>query len=218
MVTLVSISVSLQGVHPSVNNVFIIFCKKIFISELLRNSRRIINHLLIMIQYDHSNISFCSALTGFCWSCSSWLLVGPCLPHLYTIIERWNILARLPASRKCNFVCLRRYFSMWLLFTHYITILSSLCRRIWRYRPSKMLVGYILSIIVHASFGAVCVQLNHFCYDDCENTCILSYHHQIGSMTHFPLFRVRSWNNAVSLNILIEVLRKVIFSLIWITI
>ena len=31
---------------------------------------------------------------------------------------------------------------------------------------------------------------------DYENTCIWSnYHHQIGSMTHLPLFRVRSWNN-----------------------
>ena len=42
----------------------------------------------------------------------------------------------------------------------------------------------------------MCIQLTHFAYGDCENTCILSYyHHQIGRMTHFPLFRVRSWNS-----------------------
>ena len=32
----------------------------------------------------------------------------------------------------------------------------------------------------------------------CENTCTLSYnHHQIGSMTHLPLFGGRSWNNGM---------------------
>ena len=37
-----------------------------------------------------------------------------------------------------------------------------------------------------------------FLYDESENTCTLSYHHrQIGSMTHLPLFSVRSWSNAM---------------------
>ena len=42
----------------------------------------------------------------------------------------------------------------------------------------------ILSIIFHAIYGAVRIQLTYFYYDDCENTCTLSYwHHQIRSMT-----------------------------------
>ena len=71
-------------------------------------------------------------------------------------------------------------------------------------------VSKIKSIIFHAIHGAVRIQLTHFSYDDCENTCILSYyHHQIGGMTHLPLFRVRSWNNStgcMSFYILMETL------------
>ena len=44
-----------------------------------------------------------------------------------------------------------------------------------------------------AKNGAVCIQLTHFSYDDCENTCTCNlshYHHrQIGSMSYLPLFR-----------------------------
>ena len=69
--------------------------------------------------------------------------------------------------------------------------LSSLCRRIWRYWYSKMLcqvhsvecvskIKSIPSVSFHAILGAVCIQLTHLSYDDCENTCTLSYyHHQI---------------------------------------
>ena len=56
----------------------------------------------------------------------------------------------------------------------------------------------VLSVIFHAIYGAVRIQLTRFSYDDCENMCTWSYyHHQIGSMTHLPLFRVRSWNNGM---------------------
>ena len=55
-----------------------------------------------------------------------------------------------------------------------------------------------LSIIFHAIYGALCIQLTHFFCDDCENTCALSYYrHQIGSMALLPLFRVRSWNHSM---------------------
>ena len=38
----------------------------------------------------------------------------------------------------------------------------------------------------------------HFCCVDWENIYNLSYfHHQIGSMNYYPLFRVKSWNNGV---------------------
>ena len=54
----------------------------------------------------------------------------------------------------------------------------------------------ILSMILHAIYGAVCIQHTHSFYDDCENTCTLSYyHHWIGSMIHLPSFRNRPWNN-----------------------
>ena len=56
---------------------------------------------------------------------------------------------------------------------------------------------------------AVHIQFTHFSYDDCENMCTLWYnhHHEIGSMTHLPLFRAMSWNNgmcSVSFYILIS--------------
>ena len=56
----------------------------------------------------------------------------------------------------------------------------------------------ILSIILHAIHGAVRIQLTHFSYSDYENMCTLAYHHhQIGNMTHIPLFRVRLWNSGM---------------------
>ena len=56
----------------------------------------------------------------------------------------------------------------------------------------------ILSVIFHAIYRSICIQLTLLFHDDYENTCNLSYyHHQIGSMTHLPLFRVRSWNNGM---------------------
>ena len=76
-----------------------------------------------------------------------------------------------------------------------------------------MLIGYILSILCpklnrfsHLSFmqyiglypGAVCIQLTHFSCGDCENTCTSSYyHHQVGSMTHFRLLRLRPRNSGM---------------------
>ena len=56
----------------------------------------------------------------------------------------------------------------------------------------------IHSIIFHAIYGAVCIQLTNFSYDDYEHICTLSYyHHQKENMTHLPLFRVRLWNNGM---------------------
>ena len=44
----------------------------------------------------------------------------------------------------------------------------------------------------------MCFQFTHFLCDDWENIYTLSYyHHQIGSMNYYPLFRVRSWNNGM---------------------
>ena len=63
-------------------------------------------------------------------------------------------------------------------------------------------IKHILSVIpytIHFTIcGAVCFQFTHSPCDDWDNICTLSYyHHQIGSMNYYPLFRVRSWNNGV---------------------
>ena len=59
-------------------------------------------------------------------------------------------------------------------------------------------IKHILSVIHYTTCGAVCFQFTHFSCDDCENIYTLSYyHHQIGSMNYYPLFRVRSWYKGV---------------------
>ena len=46
--------------------------------------------------------------------------------------------------------------------------------------------------------GFLCFQFTHFLCDDWENIYTLSYyHHQIGSMNYYPLFRNRSRNNGM---------------------
>ena len=49
-------------------------------------------------------------------------------------------------------------------------------------------IRHIISIIHYTIRGAVCFQFTH---------TLSYYHHQIGSMNYYPLFRVRSWNNGV---------------------
>ena len=80
---------------------------------------------------------------------------------------------------------------------------------IWRHWTYKMPVRYNLSRVwVRLSifsqlsiiqYVGLCVfQFTHFLCDDWENIYTLSYyHHQIGSMNYYPLFRVRSWNNCM---------------------
>ena len=63
-------------------------------------------------------------------------------------------------------------------------------------------IKHILSVIHHIIHyticEAVCFQFTHSPCDDWENIYTLSYyHHQIGSMNYYPLFRVRSWNTGV---------------------
>ena len=69
---------------------------------------------------------------------------------------------------------------------------------------------HILSAIHYTICGAVWFQFTHFLCDDWENIWNLSYYHnQIGSLSYYPLFRVRPWNNCMfcmSFYILIGVL------------
>ena len=68
-----------------------------------------------------------------------------------------------------------------------------------RYSLSSVWVRFsIFSVIHYTICGAVCFQFTHFLRDDWENIHTLSYYHQqIGSMTYYPLFRVRSWNHGM---------------------
>ena len=79
---------------------------------------------------------------------------------------------------------------------------------IWRHWTYKMPVRYNLSRVwVRLSifsqlsiiqYVGLFFQFTHFLRDDWENIHTLSYyHHQIGSMNYYPLFRVRSWNNVM---------------------
>ena len=103
------------------------------------------------------------------------------------------------------------------LFVHYTISLSSLCKLIWGHWTYKMPVRYILSsvwvrlsIFSHLSiiqYMGLCVLSLPMSLVMIERIYTLSYyHHQIGSMNYYPLFRVRSWNNGMrcmSLHILI---------------
>ena len=59
----------------------------------------------------------------------------------------------------------------------------------------------ILIFIFHAIYWAERMQLTDFiceCCKACDNTWALLYHHhQIGSIDHLSLFRVKSWNNGM---------------------
>ena len=73
---------------------------------------------------------------------------------------------------------------------YFIIIIMQTCLKVFCLECVSK-IRSILSNICHALYGAVCNQLTHFSYDDCENMCIWSsYHHQIGSMTYLPLFGV----------------------------
>ena len=54
----------------------------------------------------------------------------------------------------------------------------------------------ILPTIFYALYRAICFQLTHFSFGDCQNICTLPrYLHQIWHMNHESMSMVRSWNN-----------------------
>ena len=94
-----------------------------------------------------------------------------------------------------------------LLFVHYTISLSSLCKLIWGHWTYEMPVRYILSSM-WVRFGifsqlsiiqyiGLCVFRLPISLVVTERIYTLSYHHQIGSMNYYPLFRVRAWNNGM---------------------
>ena len=90
------------------------------------------------------------------------------------------------------------------LFVHNTFSLSSLCKLIWRHWTYKTPVRYILSSVwvrLNILFQ-LSIMLRVFSLSISlvmiEIIYTLSYyHHQIGSMNYYPLFRARSWNNVM---------------------
>ena len=94
------------------------------------------------------------------------------------------------------------------LLVHYTISSSSLCKLIWRHWTYKMPVRYILSSVwvrltifsqlSIIQYMGLCVFSLPISLVMIERIYTLSYyHHQIGSMIYYPLFRVRSWNNGM---------------------
>ena len=95
--------------------------------------------------------------------------------------------------------------------------LSSLCKAIWRHWTYRMPVRYMLCVWVRLSIFSQLsiIQYMGLCVFSIPVSIVMieriytlsSDHHQIGSMSYYPLFRVRSWNNGMrcmSLYILIK--------------
>ena len=94
------------------------------------------------------------------------------------------------------------------LFVHNTISLSSLCKRIWRHWTYKMPVRYILSSVwvSLSTFSQLSIiQYMGMCVFSLPISLVMIeiiytlsyYHHQIGSMNYYPLFRARSWNNGM---------------------
>ena len=101
------------------------------------------------------------------------------------------------ASRSYSFVCTVHHLIIIIVKT-YLKALS-----LWNacqiyFVDCVSMIKHSISVIHYIICGAVCFQFTYFSYDDLENIYSLSYyHHQIGSMNYYPLFRVRSWNKGV---------------------
>ena len=109
----------------------------------------------------------------------------------------------MSANSRIRFVLQIVFVCLYITPSHY----HHCANFIWSHWTCKMPVRYNLSsvwvrlnIFSQLSItlcGAVCFQFIHFLCDDWEYIYTLSYHHQIGSMNYYPLFKVRSWNNGM---------------------
>ena len=96
----------------------------------------------------------------------------------------------MSANDRIRFVLKIVFVSLCITPSHY-HLCANLSWRHWTYKVPQIYsvecvskIRHILSVIHYTIRGAVCFQFTY---------C----HHQIGSMNYYPLFRVRSWNNAV---------------------
>ena len=115
----------------------------------------------------------------------------------------FNIIVQfmMSANGRICFVCTVHHLII-IIVQNYLKTLNvwNACQMNFVECVSK--ITHILSVIrctIHYTIcGAVCFQFTHSSCDDWDNIYTLSYyHHQIGRMNYYPLFRVRSWNNGV---------------------
>ena len=112
---------------------------------------------------------------------------------------RWvEIFGYILACILYLFVCTLHHLIIIIVQTYLKTLnLKNACQIYFVECVSK--IKHILSVIHYTICEAVRFQFTHLSCDDWENVYTLSsyYHHKIGSMNHYPLFRVRSWNNGM---------------------
>ena len=107
-----------------------------------------------------------------------------------------QIVEYVLACRSYSLVCTLPHFIIIIVQTLSEDIELINCLSDIFYRVCK--IKHILSVIHYTICGAVCFQFTHSLCVDWENIYTLSYyHHQIGSMNNYPLFRFRSWNNGM---------------------
>ena len=130
------------------------------------------------------------------------------IPHIFPWLCAWDVK---PANQDFVSITVVQFMmssNIIRLFVHNTISLSSLCKLIWRHWTYKMPVRYILSSVwVRLSifsqlsiiqYMGLCVFSLPISLVMIETIYTLSYyHHQIGSMNYYPLFRARSWNNGV---------------------
>ena len=129
--------------------------------------------------------------------------------HLYgtSLVDkmRWKVDHQLKESIKKKFCHKIVFVCLYITPSHYhhCANLSEDIELIKRLsdifcRVCEQDKAYSPSYPSYKTWGCV-FSVYHFPCDDWENIYTLSYfHHQIGSMNYYPLFRARLWNNGVS--------------------
>ena len=83
------------------------------------------------------------------------------------------------------------------LFADYATSLSSLCRPIWRHWSVCLRLRQFSPLVFIQYMGLCVFSLSNSPVMIVRMGALSYYHDQTGSMSHWPLFRVRSWNNGM---------------------
>ena len=139
-----------------------------------------ITHLIIIKYQPFQLLSYFSMVV-----CLMWLYHVCCQFHIYP--EKARLCVLLCNLMMCAhdgmhndsmvvFVCLHitlPHYHHYADISEGIELLKCLSSTFCLECVSK--IKTILSVSFHPIYGAVCIQLTHLCYDDCGNTCTLSY-------------------------------------------
>ena len=173
----------------------------------------IAKHICIVKLGHQDNLSFL-LLSCFPWLCpkgdctiiSNWFHIYPrnagyCFLHFCAIfwcVQIMQIIWYIMAQWLHLFVCILCY--LYIILMHIYLKVFNFSNTHVRYLLSSVShIKSVLSNIFYAIYGTLYIQLTHFVIDDdCENRCTFCRcHHQMESMNHLPLFRVRSWNDGM---------------------